>query len=264
MLARAAENPRTYDLCINIAGRRLYWRNRNHGVTLGRDTLRWNMDGEANDAAYGDIAAVHLDSAGLKVVADRCTITLADGRALQIVNTDPGGYSSSERKALYRDFVRDLHSRLAAARYPQIRFTEGWNLWRCQAVLALTTLVRSFRPRSGFTSCCILASRAASFSSRWRLTRAGSSTAPRSTTRRATTRRTGCRSFCCRRARAPSPARAEALAYPAPQLRGWGTIRSVAKQAKDGEGAPPPSCLASLTGPLPASTSDCVTTDFYL
>jgi hypothetical protein len=141
MLAPAAENPRTYDLCINVAGRRLYWRNRNHGVTLGRDTLHWNMDGEDNDAAYGDIAAVHLDSAGLKVVADRCTITLADGRALQIVNTDPGGYSSIERKALYRDFVRDLHSRLSAARYPQIRFTEGWNLWRCQAVLALTTLV---------------------------------------------------------------------------------------------------------------------------
>ena len=52
MLAPAAENPRTYDLCINVAGRRLYWRNRNHGVTLGRDTLHWNMDGEDNDAAY--------------------------------------------------------------------------------------------------------------------------------------------------------------------------------------------------------------------
>ena len=178
MLARAAENPRTYDLCINIAGRRLYWRNRNHGVTLGRDTLRWNMDGEANDAAYGDIAAVHLDSAGLKVVADRCTITLADGRALQIVNTDPGGYSSSERKALYRDFVRDLHSRLAAARYPQIRFTEGWNLWRCQAVLALTTLVRSFRPRSGFTSCCISASRAASIAAECGIRRCASLPTP--------------------------------------------------------------------------------------
>ena len=141
MLAPAAENSRTYDLCINIAGRRLYWRNRNHGVTLGRDVMTWTMDGEESDAAYGDIAAVHLDLAGLKVIADRCTITLADGRALQIVNTDPGGYSSAERKALYREFVRDLHSRLPAARYPGIRFTEGWSLWRCQAMLALSALV---------------------------------------------------------------------------------------------------------------------------
>lgn len=141
MLAPAAESSRTFDLCINIAGRRLYWRNRNHGVTLGRDVMTWTMDGEESDAAYGDIAAVHLNSAGLKVIADRCTITLADGRALQIVNTDPGGYSSAERKALYRDFVRDLHSRLPAARYPGIRFTEGWSLWRCQAMLALFALV---------------------------------------------------------------------------------------------------------------------------
>jgi hypothetical protein len=141
MLAPAAENSRTYDLCINIAGRRLYWRNRNHGVTLGRDVMTWTMDGAESDAAYGDIAAVHLDSAGLKVIADRCTITLADGRALQIVNTDPGGDSSAERKELYREFVRDLHSRLPAARYPGIRFTEGWSLWRCQAMLALSALV---------------------------------------------------------------------------------------------------------------------------
>ena len=141
MLAPLAESSGNYDLCINIAGRRLYSRNRNHGVTLGRDVMTWTMDGEGNDAAYGDIAAVHLDSAGLKVIADRCTITLADGRALQIVNTDPGGYSSAERKALYREFVRDLHSRLPAARYPGIRFTEGWSLWRCQAMLGLSALV---------------------------------------------------------------------------------------------------------------------------
>jgi hypothetical protein len=141
MLVPAAESSRTYDLCITIAGRRLYWRNRNHGVTLGRGVMTWTMDGEDNEAAYGDIAAVHLDSAGLKVVADRCAITLSDGRSLRIVNTDPGGYSGAERKAIYRDFVRDLHSRLPAARYPQIRFTEGWSLWRCQAMLALAALV---------------------------------------------------------------------------------------------------------------------------
>jgi hypothetical protein len=139
MLTRA-QNDKTYDLCINIAGRRLYWRNRNHGVTLGRDFMTWTMDGETSEAAYGDIAAVHLDSAGQKVTTDRCTITLADGRALRIVNTDPGGYSSAERKVLYRDFVRDLHSRLPAARFPNIRFTEGWSLWQCQAMIALAAL----------------------------------------------------------------------------------------------------------------------------
>ena len=81
------------------------------------------------------------NSAGLKVIADRCTITLADGRALQIVNTDPGGYSSAERKALYRSLCATCTAGSPAARYPGIRFTEGWSLWRCQAMLALSALV---------------------------------------------------------------------------------------------------------------------------
>jgi hypothetical protein len=140
MLAPLAENSKTYDLCINVAGRRLYWRNHNHGVTLGRDFITWTMDGETSEAAYGDIVAVHLDSAGQKVTADRCTITLADGRALRIVNTDPGGFTSAEHKATYRDFVRDLHSRLAAARFAGIRFTEGWSLWQCQAMIVVAAL----------------------------------------------------------------------------------------------------------------------------
>ena len=136
-----AQHDKTYDLCINIAGRWLFWRNRNHGVTLGLDVMTWTMDGEPNDVGYGDITAVNLDSAGLKVIADRCTITMSDGRSLRIVNTDPFYYTSAARKALYRDFVRDLHSRLPAARYPQIRFTEGWPLWQCQGMLALSALV---------------------------------------------------------------------------------------------------------------------------
>jgi hypothetical protein len=140
MLAAATEGTRTYDLCINVAGRRLYWRNRNRGVTLGADTIAWTMDGEQNETAYGNVVAVHLDSSGQKVVTDRCTVSFADGRGLTIVNTDPGGYADAARAALYRGFVRDLHGRLAG-RTGGIRFTEGWPLWRCQAMFALAGLI---------------------------------------------------------------------------------------------------------------------------
>lgn len=135
MLAPSADGSRSYDLCINIAGRQLFWRNRNHGVTLGNDCIAWTMDGEANETAYGNVVAVHLDSVGQKVTTDRCTVTFADGRALMIVNTYPGGYPDSERKVLYRDFVRDLHGRLPAARYPEIRFTAGVPRWRYLTML---------------------------------------------------------------------------------------------------------------------------------
>jgi hypothetical protein len=136
MLAPPTLGSRTYDLCINVAGRRLYWRNRNHGVTLSEDCIAWTMDGEASETAYGNVVAVHLDSRGQKVTADRCTVTFSDGRSLLVVNTDPGGYADAARAALYRDFVRDLHARLPADRYPLIRFTAGVPRWRYVTMLS--------------------------------------------------------------------------------------------------------------------------------
>jgi hypothetical protein len=137
MLAPSAAGPHSYDLCINVAGRRLYWRNRNHGVTLSQDCIAWTMDGDASETAYGNIVAVHLESHGQKVTEDRCTITFSDGRSIVIANTDPGGYADSTRAALYRDFVRDLHVRLALDRYPGVRFTAGVPQWRYVAMLVL-------------------------------------------------------------------------------------------------------------------------------
>jgi hypothetical protein len=135
MLTPSAEGARTYDLCINVAGRRLFWRNPNHGVTLGNNTIAWTMDGGTMEMKYGDIVAVHLNSAGQKVTADRCTITFAGGSGLLIVNTDPGGYRNAECATRYRDFVHDLHARLAYGRYPGIRFTAGVPRWRYLAML---------------------------------------------------------------------------------------------------------------------------------
>jgi hypothetical protein len=135
MLAPSAAGTQTYDLCLNVAGRRLYWRNRNHGVTLNADCIGWTMDGDAVETAYGNIVAVHLESRGQKITEDRCTVTFADGRALLIVNTDPGGFADAARAALYRDFVRDLHAHLPPDRYPLIRFTAGVPRWRFLTML---------------------------------------------------------------------------------------------------------------------------------
>jgi hypothetical protein len=128
-------SPNAYDLCINVAGRRLFWRNRNHGITLGPDCIAWTMDAAAKEVPYGNIVAVHLNSAGQKVAEDRCTITFADGSGLLIVNSDPGGFADAARAAAYRDFVRDLHARLEAAGNGVVRFTAGVSPWRYRTML---------------------------------------------------------------------------------------------------------------------------------
>jgi hypothetical protein len=130
MTVPPSANPRTYDLCIKVVGRRLYWRNRNSGVTLGPDCIAWTMDGAAHEVPYGNIVAVHLNSAGQKITEDRCAMTFADGSGLRIVNTDPGGYADAARAAAYRDFVRDLHARLEASGNGAVRFTAGVAPWR--------------------------------------------------------------------------------------------------------------------------------------
>jgi hypothetical protein len=114
------------------------------------------MDGGAVEREYGNIVAVHLDSAGQKVTADRCTITFADGSGLLIVNTDPGGYRDGERAARYRDFVRDLHARLACGRYPEIRFTAGVPRWRYLVMLGSAIMAAPVFVLAGFYSYLFL------------------------------------------------------------------------------------------------------------
>lgn len=135
MAAPPSAEPHRYDLCINVAGRRLFWRNPNCGVTLGNDCMAWTMDGAPAQMPYGNIVAVHLNSAGQRVTADQCTISFADGGGLLIVNTDPGGFKDSRRASLYGDFVRDLHARLQASGNGAIRFTAGVAPWRFRTML---------------------------------------------------------------------------------------------------------------------------------
>ena len=135
MTVPPSANACAYDLCIKLPSRRLFWRNRNHGVTLGPDCIAWTMDGAANEVPYGNVVAVHLNSAGQKITEDRCTITFADGSGLLIVNTGPGGYADAARAVRYRDFVRDLHAHLSPERYPLIRFTAGVPAWRYRTTL---------------------------------------------------------------------------------------------------------------------------------
>jgi hypothetical protein len=64
-------------------------------------------------------------AAGTKVIVDRCAITFADNRSISVLNCNPGGFADDERARLYREFVRDLHGRLAAGAYGAIRFSCG-------------------------------------------------------------------------------------------------------------------------------------------
>jgi hypothetical protein len=135
-----ALNPHTYNVCFSVNGGHVF-RKLDQGVTLGDDGIAWTMDGRTTEMPLGNIVAIHLKSGGQSAVVDQCAITFADDDVLCVVNSDPGGFTDRERVPIYRDFVRDLHDRLAAGPYTQVRYTAGVPLWRYRAMLAATIVL---------------------------------------------------------------------------------------------------------------------------
>ncbi len=124
-----------YDVCFFLNRRRaLHFLDR--GITLSADGLSCTANGLPGAEPFGNVTAVHLKSSGGKVNTESCAITFADGNTLTALNCNPGGYADAALAANYRAFVHDLHTHLAPAP-GTIRFTEGWPLWRCQAVLVV-------------------------------------------------------------------------------------------------------------------------------
>jgi hypothetical protein len=127
-------NPSTHDVYFYVAGGpRLILRNPNHGIALDDAAIAWTSDGAARQQSYANITAVHLQTAALGNAAnviDQCKIEFVDGSAVTVSNASASGLPDKTQTPLYRDFVRDLHARLALHGSGATRFTAGMTPWR--------------------------------------------------------------------------------------------------------------------------------------
>ena len=139
-----------YDLYYLLNGKRFFWRNPNHGVTLvdaGRDSaIIWRTDaGEAGRQLWTDIASVNMSSGSDgKAVVNACLIRFRDGRTLTVTDGGPSGQVDHDRTPPYRDFVRALHRRLGAAPPGTIRFTAGFSEGRHSGLVAILVIAALF------------------------------------------------------------------------------------------------------------------------
>ncbi len=139
-----------YDLYYLLDGKRFFWRNPNHGVTLldaGRDSaILWRTDsGEAGRQLWTDIVSVNMTSGTTgKDVVNNCRINFRDGRFLVITDGGPSGEVDHDRTPPYRDFVRALHRRLAAAPQGTIRFTAGVSEGRHTGMMVIGVIAALF------------------------------------------------------------------------------------------------------------------------
>ena len=128
--APPASAAKSYDLYYVIGGKRFFWRNPNHGVTMideGRTSaLTWRDESGENHGLWLDIAGVNLMLASDgKANINQCHIRFRDGRSITVTDTGAAGTLDEERTPVYRDFVRALNARLAMAPQGTIAFTAG-------------------------------------------------------------------------------------------------------------------------------------------
>ncbi len=119
-----------YDICFVIDGKRFFWKNPNHGVTITDagpgSCLTWQEDGRETQRLWTDIAAVSMNSGtDGKNEVNNCRIVFRDGRAITVTDTGTDGRLDESRTPIYRDFVRALHRRLALAPEGVIVFNAG-------------------------------------------------------------------------------------------------------------------------------------------
>jgi hypothetical protein len=135
----AVEEKKSYGLYARSGGPRFAWRLHDQGVSLGHGRIAWNEDGARHEAPLAGIESVHLQSGGdWQNVIGQCDIGFRDGRVLHITNGNASGLPDAAQRAIYRDFLRDLHGRLSGAR---VRFTAGFPPRRYRVVLVAAILL---------------------------------------------------------------------------------------------------------------------------
>jgi hypothetical protein len=112
---------------------------RDPGLTLGHGRIAWHEDGARHEAKLADIASVHLQSGGdWQNPIAQCDIGFSDGRVLHVSDATASGVPDETSRAVYRDFLRDLHGRLERGR---VSFTAGYSQARYRVVLVAAILL---------------------------------------------------------------------------------------------------------------------------
>jgi hypothetical protein len=122
-----AQHSQAYDVYFTVSGgpRFVLW-NTNHGITDRENGMTFAVDGQTRTCAFSDVAGIHLGSVSVgRDIIDQCKIELASGDTITVSNAASKGFPNKEQTQIYRDFVYDLHGRLAGAGQSKISFTAG-------------------------------------------------------------------------------------------------------------------------------------------
>jgi hypothetical protein len=147
MTDTAATDARTYDVFfVTPTSRRFVLTNPNHGITVTSEGLAWAVGGMAQASALRDITAIHLSTASIGNAGeiDQCKIEFGSGGTITVTNSKANGLPDTAQTPFYRDFVRDLHKRLAVEPHAAVRYSAGVSPLRYKFMVATLIVAALF------------------------------------------------------------------------------------------------------------------------
>lgn len=142
--AASAVRPARYLLFFHDGRPRLRMMHRDEGIELRDDGLAVFKDGVWIAHRYADIISVGLTTYGAFGTSQvgMCTITFRSLEKLVVLSSAASGHADPRREADYRDFVADLHRRLAAAGAgARVSFQSGWDETKHMTMISLVVLL---------------------------------------------------------------------------------------------------------------------------
>jgi hypothetical protein len=141
-----AQHSKTYDIYFTVSGgpRFVFW-NTNHGITVGENGISFGIDGQTRTCTFADVAGIHLNSGSVGGdIIDSCKIELASGDTITVSNAASKGFPNQDQTQIYRDFIYDLHGRLAGAGQSKISFTAGMSGLRYKGLFVTLVIAGLF------------------------------------------------------------------------------------------------------------------------
>jgi hypothetical protein len=104
-----------------------WWHDRDIGIALAADRLRWTIGDKMFEMALARITELHLSTYSLnKGTVPVCAVTFDDRSLLKIFGTGDTGLPDPGQARIYREFVMELHRRLSPDDRTRIDFTGGY------------------------------------------------------------------------------------------------------------------------------------------
>jgi hypothetical protein len=110
-----------------VEGTGLFLRPSGEGVAIDRAGLAWRRDAAWMQRPWADLREIRLmrTLAGRSDTGATCLLRFVDGREVNVLSMNAGGFADAERETVYARFLRHLHEAVPEDQLAKVVFRTG-------------------------------------------------------------------------------------------------------------------------------------------